>query len=81
MNNYKIWYDPIENKYWLKFDMDKEKIEITNEQYNLIYAQIIDKENAKSEGAMICYEELAYKIRENVKEKENDIKTKRCRES
>lgn len=74
MNNYKIWYEPIENKFWLKFDMDEEKIEITKAQFNLIDAQIIDKENAKSERALICYKELAYEIRENAKKCKGGIR-------
>ncbi len=64
-DKYKIWYDPIENKYWLKFDSDKDKIEITKTQFDTIAEQIDDEIKAKSYGATICYEQLAKRIRRN----------------
>lgn len=64
-DKYKIWYDPIENKYWLKFDSDKDKIEITKTQFDTIVEEINDEIKAKSCGATICYEQLARRIRRN----------------
>lgn len=63
MKNYKIWYDPIENKRYLKFDGEN-KIEVTKEQFVLLEEEIEEVARAKSEGAYPCYVLLAEKIRE-----------------
>lgn len=63
MKNYKIWYDPQENKYYLKFD-GEEKIEVSKEQFYLLEEEIEDVARAKSEGSYPCYVLLAERIRE-----------------
>ena len=68
MKKYKIWYDPVEEKHYLKFD-GEDKIEVSKEKFNLLAEEIEFVARVKSEGSYPCYVLLAEKIRENKKVK------------
>lgn len=72
MKNYKIWYDPIEEKHYLKFDGEN-KIEVSKEQFVLLEEEIEFVAQAKREGAYPCYVLLAEKIREANNEENRNL--------